>query len=107
MKNYLSAMGLGLFMAMTTGAAQATSNAVPAAVPLEDPKYTTAIEGRTADILKLLGLNDSTKESAVHDIIMAQYRALFAWHELNDPKRKELAKQERNPDASVAAEAKK
>lgn len=40
--------------------------------------YTTAIENRTEDILKLLNLSDVTKSNEVHDIIIAQYRALRA-----------------------------
>jgi len=40
--------------------------------------YTTAIENRTTDILKLLNLTDAAKSNVVHDIIIAQYRALRA-----------------------------
>ena len=43
-------------------------------------KYTAAIEGRTADILKILALSDTNKAAKVHNIIIAQYRALNAWH---------------------------
>lgn len=49
-----------------------------------EAKYTRAIEGRTDDILKVLALSDTNKAASVHDIIMAQYRALKAWHAAND-----------------------
>ena len=53
-----------------------------------EAKYTRAIEGRTAAILKILALNDTNKIAHVHDAIIAQYRALNAWHNANDPKLK-------------------
>lgn len=53
-----------------------------------EANYTHAIEGRTADILKVLGLSDTNQATKVHDVIMAQYRALKAWHEANDAKLK-------------------
>jgi Spy/CpxP family protein refolding chaperone len=53
-----------------------------------EAKYTQAIEGRTADILKVLELSDTNRSAKVHDIIMAQYRALRAWHDANDSKLK-------------------
>src|SRR5215469_3430883 len=53
-----------------------------------EAKYTAAIEGRTADILKVLSLSDADKAAKVHDIIIAQYRALNGWHNKNDQKLK-------------------
>jgi hypothetical protein len=53
-----------------------------------EAKYTKAIEGRTADILKILALSDTTNIANVHDAIIAQYRALNAWHDANDAKLK-------------------
>jgi hypothetical protein len=53
-----------------------------------EANYTKAIEGRTAEILKILALTDADKIAKVHDIIIAQYRALNAWHEANDAKLK-------------------
>lgn len=52
--------------------------------------YTQSIEKRTQDILAALDLKDSAK---VHDAIIAQYRALRDWHDANDGKLKDLAKQ--------------
>jgi len=58
-------------------------------VPGEDEaKYTQVIEGRTADILRVLELTDTNRAARVHDIIIAQYRALNAWHGANDTKLK-------------------
>ena len=57
-----------------------------------EAKYTAAIEGRTADILKVLALTDGDKTVKVHDAIIAQYRALKAWHDENDAKLKASAK---------------
>lgn len=49
----------------------------PSSAPDEaEANYTKAIEGRTADILKALSLTDTNKIAQVHDIIIAQYRAL-------------------------------
>src|SRR5689334_8321373 len=53
-----------------------------------EANYTKAIEGRTAAILKILALNDTNKAANVHDIIIAQFRALNAWHDANNPKLK-------------------
>jgi hypothetical protein len=44
--------------------------------------YTTAIENRTADILKLLALEDPARSNRVHDVIVNQYRALKARDEV-------------------------
>jgi len=50
--------------------------------------YTKAIEKRVADILAILDLTDPTKFKNTHDILIAQYRTLRDWHEVNDAKRK-------------------
>lgn len=67
-----------------------------------ETKYTHAIEGRTADILKILALSDTNKIAHVHDIIIAQYRALNAWHDANDPKLK-AARGDSNAIAQIRA----
>jgi hypothetical protein len=51
-------------------------------------KYSAALEGRAAEILKVLALNDADKSARVHDLVVAQYRALNAWHSANDGKLK-------------------
>ncbi|HEY1788021.1 MAG TPA: DUF3826 domain-containing protein [Verrucomicrobiae bacterium] len=53
-----------------------------------EANYTNAIENRTANILAALDLADSNKTARVHDIIFAQWQALRAWHDENDPKLK-------------------
>ena len=65
-----------------------------------EAKYTQAIEGRTSDILRILGLSDTNQAAKVHDIILAQYRALKAWHDANDPKFK-AAKGDTNALAQI------
>ena len=67
--------------------------------------YTKAIEGRTADILKVLALTDAGKTAKVHDAIIAQYRALKAWHDENDAKLKASAK-DTNAVANIRASLK-
>ena len=62
--------------------------------------YTRAIEGRTTDILKVLGLSDTNQSAKVHDLIIAQYRALRAWHDANDAKLK-AARSDTNAVAQI------
>ena len=57
----------------------ATSQAAQA-----DPAYERAIEKRAQDVLAMLQLNDPAKAARVHDAMIAQYRALSAWHDAND-----------------------
>jgi hypothetical protein len=75
----------------------AETNLTPAQV---EAKYTAAIEGRTADILKILALGDTNKVAKVHDAIISQYRALNAWHDANDAKLK-AAKADTNAVAQI------
>jgi Protein of unknown function (DUF3826) len=51
-----------------------------------DAKYTVAISERSQKIVDALELTDTNTAAKVHDIIMAQYRALNNWHNANDPK---------------------
>ncbi|HEV2694265.1 MAG TPA: DUF3826 domain-containing protein [Verrucomicrobiae bacterium] len=62
--------------------------------------YAKSIEGRTADILKVLALTDASKTTHVHDAVMAQYRSLRAWHAENDAKLK-AAKADTNAVAQI------
>jgi hypothetical protein len=80
----------------------ADTNSLPADV---EAKYTAAIEGRTADILKTLALSDTDKATRVHDAIITQYRALNAWHNGNDAKLK-TAKGDTNALAQIRASLK-
>ena len=80
----------------------AETNATPEQI---EAKYTAAIEGRTADILRALTLTDTERASKVHDAVIAQYRALKAWHDENDAKLKG-AKTDTNAVAQIRASLK-
>ncbi len=70
-----------------------------------EANYTKAIEGRTADILKILALSDTNKVAKVHDIIITQYRTLNAWHDANDAKLK-AARTDTNATAQIRSSLK-
>lgn len=87
---------------------------LPAVIPAADinavsseneAKYTASIEGRTAEILKVLALSDTNKAAKVHDVIIAQYRNLRAWHDKNDAKLKAV-KSDTNATAQIRASLK-
>ena len=101
MKQILTALAT-LLLAWPALAANEKSSATEtnAAPEQIEAKYTQAIEGRTADILKTLELSDTNRSAKVHDTIMGQYRALRAWHDANDPKLKE-AKSDTNALAQI------
>lgn len=67
-----------------------------------EANYTQAIEGRAADILKVLALTDTNKAAKVHAAVIAQYRALKAWHDENDARLK-AAKADTNAVAQIRA----
>jgi hypothetical protein len=96
-------------LALTSSIFAAENGAyAPSASPAPDQaeaKYTKAIEGRTADILKILALSDQDKAAKVHDTIIAQYRALNAWHNENDAKLK-AARKDTNAVAMIRASLK-
>ena len=99
MKKFIFVLAAAIFSAATFAAdTNSTSGQVEA-------RYTAAIEGRTADILKILDLNDTSEAAKVHDIIIAQYRALNAWHNENDAKLK-AAKSDTNAVAQIRASMK-
>jgi hypothetical protein len=76
--------------------ARAQTNAVPPppAVKAAEAAYTQTIEKRVADILALLELKDPAKTARVHDLLVAQYRALRDWHDANDAKLKKAAEEQ-------------
>ncbi|HET7626073.1 MAG TPA: DUF3826 domain-containing protein [Verrucomicrobiae bacterium] len=51
-----------------------------------EAEYTHVIDARSQKIVDALGLSDTNTAAKVHDIIMAQYRALNSWHNANDPR---------------------
>lgn len=87
----LSHLLLGLALAWL--ASCATHPTQPAkgeaeALSAEEAAYRAAIETRTADILALLEISEPKRSARVHDIIVAQYRALRDWHDANDARLK-------------------
>ena len=75
--------------AATTIHAEPTNIAVAVQSPAAaEAAYTQTIEKRVADILAVLNLPEPTKHKNVHDLLVAQYRALNEWHNANDAKRK-------------------
>jgi len=69
----------GLVIFVQTAFADTAELSTPAATDAEkEAVYTTAIESRTADLLKVLQVADAAKAKSVHDAIVAQYRALRA-----------------------------
>ncbi len=87
--------------------AQGSPTASPPLKSAEDTEaaYTRSIEKRTADILAMLEFTNSAAKGKVRDIIMAQYRALRAWHDANDPKLK-AAKGDTNAVAQIRSSLK-
>lgn len=71
--------------ALFSQSAWAQSLNTPPASPAEiETLYTTSIESRSQDIIKLLGLTDPAKSNALHDIIIWQYRTMRARDALID-----------------------
>jgi uncharacterized protein DUF3826 len=87
---------------VSAGTFAAETNLTPQQV---EANYTKAIEGRTADILKILALSDTKKIANVHDLIIARYRALNAWHDANDAKLK-AARTDTNAVAQIRSSLK-
>jgi hypothetical protein len=88
--------------------ASAQLSTPPATDAEKEAAYTTAIEGRTADILKTLNLTDSARSNTVHDVIIAQYRTLRARDAAIDAKLKADGKEitYANRAAQLLAESK-
>lgn len=105
MKKIFLLAALGSLMVLPASAKDKTATETKLTPEQTEAKYTAAIEGRTADILKILALSDTNKVARVHDIIMAQYRALNAWHEANDPKLK-AARADQEATAKIRASVK-
>src|SRR5262249_23650102 len=74
----------GLFLAISASATRGAEQS--------EAEYAKALEGRAADALGAIRLGDPAKEGRVHDAIVARYRELREWHEVNDGKIKELGK---------------
>lgn len=102
MKKLFLPLAVTAFLSVLSASAAETNAAAADA----EAKYTAAIEGRTADILKALALTDPAKSAKVHDIIIAHYRALNAWHDENDTKLK-AAKADTNAIAEIRSPLKR
>jgi Protein of unknown function (DUF3826) len=101
MKTILLLMA-ALLVAAPTFAANGESAKTNLSPDQAEANYTRAIEGRTAKIMHALALTDTNQAARVHDIIMAQWRALNAWHNENDAKLK-AAKSDPNAVAQIQA----
>jgi|GEM_PF-1472407 len=95
---------LHLDLALPLRAAPKGSSNQTQSAPAAEAEYTQKIEQRAADILAALQLNDPAKSAKVHDLLIAQYRALKDWHDANDAKLKGAsAEQARQTGASLKA----
>jgi hypothetical protein len=74
-----------------TSAAETNPTVVPATSEEAEAAYTKTIEERVAKIVAPLKLEDQAKSAKVHDVLIAQYRALRGWHDANDAIRKKAA----------------
>lgn len=97
MKNHLNlslaVLAGSLIFIQSATAETAELSTPPASEADKQAAYNTAIEKRTADILKLVDPSDAAKSNTVHDTIIAQYRALRARDELIDAKLKAEGKE--------------
>ena len=87
-------LALIVLLTQVVGATAAEKRKSAAERPEEsEADYTRAIEQRTSDIMVVLNLQDSGKSNRVHDLIIAQYRGLRAWHDTNDARLKALSRE--------------
>jgi Spy/CpxP family protein refolding chaperone len=95
----LSLIVLALFASLTVRAADA-----PATQPVNDAeaRYTATLEKRVSDILDVLKLTDDAKKTKVHDILIAQYRALRGWQTENESKVKKKGITQEEKQAIIA-----
>ena len=105
MKKTILLAALGSLMVLPASAKDKTATEIALTPEQAEAKYTAAIESRTAGILKVLALSDTNKTARVHDIILAHYRALNAWHDVNDSKLK-AARSDQETAAKICASLK-
>lgn len=96
--------GAGVFAAVEKTPADIAKSA--AAGEGSDVAYTRKLDERVAKIVATLELKDETLSKRLHHLIVAQYRTLNTWHEVNDARLKELKKTASDADAEKAATAK-
>jgi len=73
-----------LLLAVSSYAADSKNTETKLTPEQAEAKYTHVIDVRSQKIVDALNLSDTKKAAKVHDIIMAQYRALNSWHNTND-----------------------
>ena len=107
MKKHIVILVILLGFSAVTALADKKSGGTDTNLPPEqvEVNYTKAIEGRTDGVLKALALTDAAAAAKVHDAVIAQYRALKAWHEANDAQLK-AAKGDTNAVAAIRASLK-
>lgn len=85
----LAVTALALLASCATHPTEPRAVVESAPVSAEEAAYRAAIEKRTADILALLEITEARRSAKVHDIIVAQYRALRDWYDANDARLKD------------------
>jgi hypothetical protein len=93
---------------LLTQSASAQMSTPPASSAEKEALYTTSIEGRTADILKPMGLTNAATSNTLHDLIIAQYRVMRSRDELINAKLEAMGKEicYTNRAADLEAESK-
>lgn len=86
--------------------AQAATNSVAMQAGDAEAKYTSVIEGRAAEVLAALRMTNAGAENRVRGALLAQYRALRAWHDTNDAEVKSLRKAAAGTNEILVVEAK-
>jgi hypothetical protein len=76
-----------------TQCASAQMSTPPASPAEMEALYTSSIEGRATDILKLVTVTNSVSSNAVHDLIIAQYRVMRSRDELINAKLEAMDKE--------------
>ncbi len=104
-----SALLAGSIFFIQSAAAETPELSTPPATDAEkEASYSTSINNRTTDILKVVAVADPAKSNTVHDVIVAQYRALRARDAVIDAKLKADGKEltYANRASQLAAESK-
>jgi len=85
----LAALLVSAPVAMMAGDSASTPS-TGAAAEIQEAEYTKKLDARVAPIVASLGV-DHDKAAHLHSLIVAQYRAVNAWHAEHDIRLKELA----------------
>jgi hypothetical protein len=105
MKKLILLVALAALVSTAAPSQDTSSNGLTLPTGETTDAYNKTIENRADGILKPLALTDPAKMIRVHDIIVAQYHALKAWHSENDPKIKSAGK-DTNAAAAIRASLK-